>query len=158
MTLRFSTGHKKRILGKAGTDTGANGFRGIYENCVIDLYTGTQPATADAAATGTLLGRLTLNGGAFTEGASTNGLNWAAPADDGTTDIPAGAVWSCSALADGVIGWFRIRGNAVDAGGVSTTLPRIDGSAGITSGDLRLSVVSVTAGTPVVVQKAPVSI
>ena len=153
MALRTSTGHKNRLLGEQGVDTGANGFRGVYKNCVIDLYSGTQPATADSAVTGTFLGRITLSSGAFTEGTATNGLQWDAPAS-GTISKPAGATWSGNAVATGTIGWFRCRGNAVDDGTSSTTLPRFDGSVGVSTGDLRLTVTAVDAGTPIVIQSA----
>ncbi|MFM7009920.1 MAG: hypothetical protein ACKO0Z_11425 [Betaproteobacteria bacterium] len=153
MAFRSSTGHKNRLLGENGVDTGANGFRGIYKNCVIDLYSGTQPATADSATSGTFLGRITLNGGAFTEGASTNGLVWDPPAS-GVISKPTSAVWQANAVAQGTIGWFRLRGNAADAGGASTALPRIDGTVGITSGELRLTTLDVDVGTPVQVQQA----
>jgi len=158
MALRTSTGHKNKLLGENGVDTGANGFRGVYKNCVIDLYSGVQPASADNAATGTHLARITLSGGAFTEGVATNGLVWDAPSG-GTISKPSAAVWRAysGALAAGTIGWFRCRGNAADSGD-STTLPRFDGSVGITSGDLRLSVVDVVIGTPIDIQSATFSI
>ena len=153
MALRTSTGHKNRLLGEQGVDTGANGFRGVYKNCVIDLYSGTQPATADSAVTGTFLGRITLNSGAFTEGVATNGLQWDAPAGGAVTK-PAGATWGGNAVAAGTVGWFRCRGNAIDDGTASTALPRFDGTVGISTGDLRLTVVAVDVGTPIVIQTA----
>lgn len=154
MALRTSTGHKLRLLGEQGVETGANGFKGIYKNCVIDLYSGTQPATADSAATGTLLGRVTLNGGAFTEGVSTNGLVWDSTTTPGSAIKPSGSTWRATALADGTIGWFRVRGNATDSGASSSTLPRFDGTVGVSSGDLLLSVVNVTTGAPIDISTA----
>lgn len=153
MALRTSTGHKNRLLGEQGVDTGANGFRGIYKGCVIDLYSGTQPSTADSAVTGTFLGRITLGGGAFTDGSQTNGLVWDAPAN-GTISKPTAANWQGSGVAAGTIGWFRCRGNAADDGSASTTLPRFDGSVGVSTGDLRLTVVTVDVATPIVIQNA----
>lgn len=153
MTLRTSTGHKNRMLGENGVDTNANGFRGVYKNCVIDLYSGTQPATADSAATGTFLGRITLNSGGFAEGVATNGLEWDAPTG-GTISKPTSDSWSGNAVAAGTVGWFRCRGNAADDGTASTTLPRFDGTVGVTTGDLRLTVTAVEVGTPIVIQSA----
>ena len=153
MSLRTSTGHKNRMLGENGVDTGANGFRGVYKYSVIDLYSGTQPATADSAATGTFLGRITLSSGAFTEGDTTNGLEWDAPTG-GAVNKPASATWSGNAVAAGTVGWFRCRGNAADDGTASTTLPRFDGTVGVTTGDLRLTVTAVEVGTPIVIQAA----
>lgn len=153
MTLRTSTGYKNRLLGENGIDTGANGFRGIYKYGVIDLYSGTQPTTADSAINGTLLGRITLAGGAFVEGVTTNGLVWDPPAS-GAISKPVAASWQCVGLALGMIGWFRVRANAVDNGLASTTLPRFDGTVGTTSGELLLTVVNVDVGVPIVVQNA----
>lgn len=59
MTLRLST---KLCNNLAGT----TGFAATFANGVIDVYTGTQPASADAAATGTLLGTITQASGAWT--------------------------------------------------------------------------------------------
>lgn len=157
MAARFSTGFRNKILGEQGVETGANGFKGIFKYCVIDLYSGTQPATADSAATGTLLGRVTLDGGAFTEGVTTNGLVWDTPAN-GAIAKPTAANWKFTGLAAGTIGWFRCRGNAVDNGLTSTTLPRFDGAVGITSGELQLTVITVDVGTPGVVQNASFAI
>ena len=53
MTIRLSTGLRNNIVGPTGV---AASFAGG----VIDIYTGTQPATADSAATGTLIGRVSL--------------------------------------------------------------------------------------------------
>lgn len=153
MATRVSTGHRNKMLGEQGVETGANGFKGIYKYCYIDLYSGAQPTTADDAATGTLLGHVTLDGGTFGEGVTTYGLVWDTPAN-GSISKPSAANWKFTGLATGTIGWFRIRGNAADNGLSSTTLPRVDGTAGITSGELRLTVLDVVLGTPGVVSSA----
>ena len=44
---------------------GTLGFVGAMQRGCIDIYSGAMPITADAAPTGTLLGRITSNGGAF---------------------------------------------------------------------------------------------
>ncbi len=59
MTLKYSTGARKYML-----DDGS--FRDAFNNGRIEIYTGTQPATADAAVTGTLLCTLTSGSGALT--------------------------------------------------------------------------------------------
>jgi hypothetical protein len=59
MTVRLSTG-ARNALAQAG------GFAGAFNKCSIAIYTGTQPATADSAATGTLLGTVTLGSAALT--------------------------------------------------------------------------------------------
>jgi len=136
--LRFSTGLRTNLAGSTG-------FASTFANGVIEIYTGTQPATADAAVTGTLLGTVTLGSGAFTPGTSTNGLTFAA-ASGGS--VSKSGTWSFNGIAEGTAGWFRFKGNAVDAGGVSTTLPRMDGSVAVSGGDMALSNISITIGAP----------
>ena len=148
MALKFSTGAIAKMFGKNGTDTGADGLRGIFTNGVIKLYTGAQPADADAAPTGTLLGDITVGGLAFVEGSATNGLNLGAPVGK-VVSKASGETWKFTGSAAGTIGWFRFQANAVDNDSVSTSLSRIDGSVGITSGDMRLTSVTSAIGTSI---------
>ena len=145
MSVNFSTGLVSKLLGKNGTDTGADGLRGVMTNGVMRHYTGAQPVTADSPPTGTLLGSVTLAGGAFVEGTGTNGINFGAPVGK-TLSKASGESWTFTGVAAGTIGYFRFQANAVDDDSSSTTLSRIDGSIGITSGDLRLSTVTSTIG------------
>lgn len=139
MTLRLSTGMRNRMAGQ-------DGFSAIFEAGIIEVYTGAQPATADAAPTGTMLGVVTTNGGPFTPGDATNGLLWAAPANAGVNK--AADLWRFTGLTTGTAGWFRLKGNALDAGGVSTLAPRMDGSIATSGADLNLSNTSVALGSP----------
>ena len=141
MTLRISTGLATLLAGTTG-------FSSAMGNGVIDIYSGTQPATADSAATGTLLGTVTLNSGAFNPGVTTNGLTFAAAAAGA---VAKSGVWSFVGIAAGTAGWFRFRGNAVDAGGISTTLPRLDGSVATSGANLNLSNISIAIGAPTTV-------
>ena len=59
MAIRLSTGLVNKLLT-------VGSFKSIFSNFVIDIYSGTQPTTADAVPTGTKLVTLTLNGGAHT--------------------------------------------------------------------------------------------
>lgn len=59
MTARLSTALVNKLM-----DTGS--FKDIFANCVIDVWSGVQPATADAAATGTLLCTVTESSGTLT--------------------------------------------------------------------------------------------
>lgn len=138
MTIRFSTGLRTNLAG-------ALGFAATFEKGIIEIRTGTQPVSADAAPTGTLLGVMTLASGAFTPGSPTNGLTFDAAA--------AGAVsktgtWSFVGVATGTAGWFRLKGNAYDNDAVSTTLARMDGSIASSGADLNLSNISITIGAP----------
>lgn len=138
MTVRLSTQLRTNLAGSTG-------FAATFANGVIDIYSGTQPVTADAAVTGTLLGTVTLNSGAFTPGSSTNGLTFAA-ASGGA--VSKSGVWSFNGVAAGTAGWFRLRGNAADAGAISTVLPRLDGSIAVSGADMNLSNISIAIGAP----------
>lgn len=138
MTVRLSTGLRTALAG-------AVGFATTFANGVIEVYTGTQPVTADSPVTGTLLGTVTLNSGAFTPGISTNGLTFAAAAAGA---VAKSGVWSFNGVAVGTAGWFRLKANAVDAGGLSTTLSRLDGSVAVSGADLNLSNIAIVVSAP----------
>lgn len=140
MALRFSTGLRNAMLDSTGLSA-------ALADGVIHIYTGSQPASADAAVTGTLLGTVTVDGGAFTPGSPTNGLEFGT-ASGGVIAKAPGESWEFTGLADGTAGWFRFVGNAMDDGTSSTTLPRIDGSIAKTGGDLNLSNTAITTGAP----------
>lgn len=123
---------------------------------VINFYSGAQPASPDAAATGTLIGTATLNGGAWSAGTSTNGLNFGTVVDTGggaaSIDKASAETWKFVCATAGTIGYGRFIGNPVDSGALSTTLPRIDFSVGITSGDAQMSKVTYAVGETGVIQ------
>lgn len=148
MTIRLSTRVRDNLAGTTG-------FSSTFANGVIEVYTGSQPASADSAVTGTLLGTVTLNSGAFTPGSPTNGLTFAA-ASGGA--VSKSGVWSFNGIAVGTAGWFRLKGNATDAGGASTTLPRLDGSVAVSGADLNLSNIAITVSAPVTVDTFTVTI
>lgn len=142
MTARSSTGFVNALL--TGT-----AFADIFLNGCIEVYSGAQPATADAAATGTLLARVTRDGGAWVAGSPGSGLQF---------DVSGRFVtkrfdhrWVLKGIATGVAGWYRLKGNAVDAGGVSLLLPRLDGAVGLpvaeTTNQLLLNDLSITPAT-----------
>jgi hypothetical protein len=139
MTIRLSTGLRNAMVGTTG-------LAAVFANGVIEIYSGAQPASADAAPTGTLLGVVTRDGGAFTPGSPTNGLTWAAAANGSVTKSTDN--WQFIGLAAGTAGWYRLKGNAVDAGALSTTLPRLDGSIANSGGDMNLSNTSIAVGSP----------
>ena len=140
MTILYSTGLITKLLGEQGVDSGANGLRGLMKAGVIRVYSGAQPVSADAAITGTLLGSVTKDGAAFVECSAGNGLTLLAPS--GRTVSKSADVWKYTGVAAGTMGWFRFQANATDDDTLSTSLVRIDGSVGITSGDLRLTSVT----------------
>jgi len=60
MAIRLSTGVRNGI-------TGTLGLTGMFNKGYIEVYTGTQPTSADALKTGTLLGVITASSGALTK-------------------------------------------------------------------------------------------
>lgn len=95
----------------------------------VKIYTGSQPADADDAPSGTLLCTLTLGDPAF--GSAASGV------------ATANAVAAVAAAATGTAGWFR----AADSDGNKV----LDGSVTATGGggDMTLNTVSVVSGVDV---------
>lgn len=139
MTIKLSTGLRTAMAG----DTG---FGATFADGVIHVYSGPQPVSADSPVTGTLLGIVTTDGLPFAFGTATNGLGFDA-ADAGAVS-KAADLWQFTGLANGTAGWFRLMGNASDALGTSTALPRLDGAIGTSNADLNLSNISVVVGVP----------
>lgn len=139
MALRFSTGLRNATIGIIG-------MAGALANGVIEIYTGAQPASANDPVTGTLLGTVTTNGAAFTPGSATNGLTFAAAANGAVSKSASN--WQFAGLANGTAGWFRFKANAVDAGALSTTHVRLDGSIATSGGDMTIGNINVTVGAP----------
>ncbi len=124
----------------------------IFRNCVVDIYSGSQPAGADSTETGTKLARITLSSGTFTAGIATNGLNF----DEATSGVLAKStteVWSGTGLADGTAGWFRMYDNAAVVG-ASTSEIRLDGSVATSGGQFNMSNTAITTGGTTTVDSA----
>lgn len=144
MTIQLSTGLRQNLLNTTGWKT-------TFTNGVIYIYSGAQPVNADAAVSGTLLGIVTVNGGAFAFGSPTNGLNFDAPVA-GVASKAVAETWKMTGLAAATAGWFRLMGNATDSLGSSTTLPRMDGTiAQGSGGDLNMSTTAIAVGAPTTV-------
>lgn len=95
---------------------------------LVRVYSGTQPASADLAATGTLLATFTLNDPAFSAAAG------------GSAILDVTPTLSATGLAAADAGWFRI----VDSTGVTV----MDGSVTATGsgGDLTMNTITVSVG------------
>ena len=150
-TLTFATG---TLADDAATESvtlvGLKGgsLKDIFKDGVMEIYTGTQPATADAAKSGTLLLRISRDSGAMVAGAVANGLEFGV-ASAGAIAKDSTEVWSDVGLADGVAGWFRLYQNATDAGGADTApflYPRIDGAVATAGAEATMSSTTVTTG------------
>lgn len=95
----------------------------------IKVYTGSQPATADTAESGTLLATFTLADPAFAAAAS------------GVKDLDADPDLSTTAVATGTAGWARCE----DSDGNNV----FDGSVGTSGTDFIINTTSVTSGQTV---------
>jgi len=102
----------------------------------LKIYTGSQPATADTAASGTLLATFTLNDPAF--GAASNGVI-----------TLAGTPKTVAAAATGTAGWFRIE--------TSTPGNVLDGSVGTSGQQINLNTTSITSGVNVTITSGTIT-
>ena len=117
MTIRFNTAMRDAMV------TAMTEAIGGY---TLSIYTGSQPATANDAATGTKLVDIMINGfNAPATGSAT--LNTSTP-NTGT------------AVATGTAGWGRIVGGAGE---------RIDGTVGTSGADFTINSTSITNGATV---------
>ena len=141
-TLTFATGNVDTAevfaAGAVLVCCKGGSLRDIMKDGVINVYSGSQPASPDSAISGTLLGQITVSGGAFVAGAFGNGLQ-IGDAVAGVVGRLSTQTWQLTGVAAGSAGWARFVGNAADNTLASTTLPRIDCSIGQTSGDMRMA-------------------
>ena len=136
MTVRFSSGLRTKMC-----DGGVGGgIKGALNLGKIAIYSGPQPISADNAATGTLLGTVTVDGGA-------TGLTFGAAAN-GVLAKTVGENWKFFGLVDGVAGWFRFYPAGGNPANASTSESRIDGSIATSGGDMWISSVSIVNGDP----------
>lgn len=110
MAIRIDTDQQNAQLDNSGSGPVAE----MANSGTLKIYTGAQPASANDAATGTLLCTITLPADAF--GAAAAG----AAAKAGT--------WSATVTTGGTAGWFRLA-NTGDT-------QRLDGTCGLGGGDL----------------------
>lgn len=137
MTVKLSTGLVTYVMG-----TGS--FKAAFNLGFLDIYSGTQPASADNAPNGTKLATITVDGDGVT------GITFGTAVAGYLPKNPS-ETWSGDGLANGNAGWFRLR-EASDAGTASsTTAKRVDGSIGNTGADMNVGSVVVTSGAPFIV-------
>jgi len=137
MGVRLSTGLRNAILATSS-------FKGIFNNGVIRVFAGNQPASADDAEGSSPLLEITVSSGAFTPGSPDNALQFG-DAAGGVMPKLSSQVWSGLGLLSGTAGWFRLYANDRTTGG-STTAPRLDGVCGAGSGQLKLASTAIVTG------------
>lgn len=136
MAIKVSTGLRNYMLDTGGLDAGlGTGF--------IKIYSGTAPATADAAVTGNLL--CTIYSDYPTESV---GITMAASATNGAIQKNGAETWSGTVTGAGTqtAGYYR-HVAAGDTGGASTTEKRIQGTIGVIGEDMNFTSTSLTNGT-----------
>jgi len=127
---------------QAAAKAALDAFTAVLDGGYIEIRTGSQPATADTAASGTLLGTLPLSGTAF--GAATTASPSVATANAITSDTTADAT--------GTAGWFRAYTSgsvAVDDGDITTVA--------VGTGDMQLDDTAIVAGGTIAVSSWTVS-
>lgn len=144
MTLRRSLGLRNAYIDA--------GYEPTLDLCVLEIYSGTQPSSAEDAETGTLLAVITDDGGTYTDTTGVNGLTFKA-GDAGIMSKTAAQTWKGDGVADGTAGWFRIyqKAHAKGADPGDETYLRLDGRIGTTTGELRLHSLSIVTGVPLTI-------
>lgn len=143
--MQLSTGLRNAIMATSS-------FRAALAGCVINVYSGTIPATADAALSGdaVLLYSISVDG----DGTP---ISWEAAAVGGVLSKSTSEVWQGTAVADGTTSFFRMQ-TAADTNGASTTAVRIQGTVGVLGYDLNMSKDAIITGETQTVDYATVTI
>lgn len=119
----------------------AQSLKDILAHGVMCIYTGSQPADADTAPTGTKLLEISKASGAFGKGFITNSLIFDAPSS-GVLGKADADTWSDAGLASGTAGWFRFYANDFDTG---TDALCFDGAVATSGAELNLSSTAIVA-------------
>lgn len=136
MAIRISDALRDSMLETGSVETAlALGF--------IIIYSGSQPASANDAATGTRLATIAVDDGA-------TGLTFDAIVAAGTLPKAAAETWSGTAAASGTAGWFRFNELDTDKTTTETTSATggasnvaMDGSVAVSGADLNMSNVAI---------------
>jgi len=133
MAIRLSTGFRQALLG-------TQGLKEILDGGVIDIYSGSQPSSADYTETGTKLLRISSTCGT----GISDGLRFGTSAA-GVLPLTTPA-WEGTVIADGVAGWFRFYGTGGTSGSSSSQI-RLDGAVGISGSDMDISHTNLVTAT-----------
>lgn len=142
MAIKLSTGARTNILGTSD-------FQGTFASCFIDIYSGSQPADADTAPSGTRLMTYSVNHDGVTGG------TWGTAAA-GVIDKTVAEAWQAIGAVAGSAGWFRVR-LAGDAGTTNTTDKRMDGSIASSGSDMDMVDTTVGVGSIYTLDSFPVT-
>lgn len=142
MTLKASTGLRNAMLMEGG-------LKEALVNPVLVIYSGTVPASADAAITGSPLCTVSDN--------STGDPLLFGTAAAGTLPKDPAQVWSGLNTGSGTASHFRIV-TGTDTGALSTTEVRIQGLCGTAGSDLNMTSVALSAGAPQVIDACNITL
>jgi hypothetical protein len=140
MTIRLSDGLRTKIV--------ASGLLDAFDTTGrINLYTGSQPATAATAASGTLLGTLTLASDSASAGAA-----GVCTFNTVTSDT--------SADASGTAGWGRVylTGDTVPGSTADSDDKRLDFSVGTSGADVNFDTVTFVAGGTIAISSLSITL
>jgi hypothetical protein len=131
MAIKLSTGLRNKLA-----DTGS--IKSIFAGGLIKIYSGTPPADADSAVTGTLLCTISNN-------SAGTGINFDTSAVSGVLSKAPAETWSGNNANNGTATYFR-HVAAADDGTLSTTQARIQGVISTVGADLNLSSTTLSSG------------
>jgi hypothetical protein len=131
--LKVSTGLRNDML---VTDS----FKGLMDGGFLKIYSGTEPATADASlGSAVLLVTISVDGGG-------TGLTWEDVAAAGILSKEGDETWQGTIGASGTASFFRFV-TSTDTGALSTTENRLQGTVGVLGAELNLSSIALTASS-----------
>lgn len=136
MSVKLSTPARTAIL--------ESGIKTVFDYSVIEIRSGSPAATADMPLTGTVLAYATTNGGAFTPGATTNGLRLDTAVSGAISKV---GNWIIVPVAAGVAGHFVWKTNAADDNSANNGKARITGTVGTSGADMQVANVNIALGS-----------
>lgn len=124
--------------------TAAGGsFSDLFRNCVMRIFPGTQPATADTTEGVSHLVEISLGSAAFGVGGD-NGINFGTAVGGVLGKAPL-ETWSGVAVDTNTAGWFRVYDKTRTTGASSSAI-RFDGSIAQAGAQLNMSNTSIVNG------------
>jgi len=143
MTIRISN-----ALRTAKMVTGS--LKSRLDGGFLYMYSGTQPASAEDAAAGTLLAAFSIDGLGVT------GLTFTTGDNAGEMKKTVAEAWEAVGLADGTARWWRFQRldtneattRAAAAAAAGGTTERVDGSVGVSGADLTAASVQIAVLAP----------
>ena len=141
MTVKLSTLCANYLLGVSTGTHDEKSFRLLFAGGFLDIYSGSRPANADTAESGTILVAIRASAGSSTGGRT--GLNWAADAASGVLAKASAQTWNGEAKNSGTATWFRFytSGYTTGANGIC-----FDGDIATSGADLNMSNTTITDG------------